>query len=168
MKINYVNIIRITKTNVRVLRTKMNKNKFLLVNTSIVPEVFNKVVEVKNLLAKNSDYTINEAVKFVGISRSAFYKYKDYVFPISEFSMGRVLTLFFVVEDYSGLLSNIIKEIANSKANILTINQNIPVNGVADVTISVDTQNMTTDIEELMKCIGEIEGVRRQEIIARE
>jgi ACT domain-containing protein len=146
----------------------MNKNKFLLVNTSIVPEVFNKVVEVKNLLAKNSDYTINEAVKFVGISRSAFYKYKDYVFPISEFSMGRVLTLFFVVEDYSGLLSNIIKEIANSKANILTINQNIPVNGVADVTISVDTQNMTTDIEELMKCIGEIEGVRRQEIIARE
>jgi ACT domain-containing protein len=146
----------------------MNKNKYLLVDTSIVPEVFNKVIEVKNILAKNSDYTVNDAVKIAGISRSAFYKYKDYIFPISEFSVGRVLTLFFVVEDYSGLLSNIIKEIAGSNANILTINQNIPVNGVADVTISVDTQSMTTDIEELMKRIGEIEGVRRQEIIARE
>jgi len=146
----------------------MNKNKFLIVDTNIVPEVFNKVVEVKNILAKNSDYTINDAVKIAGISRSAFYKYKDYIFPFSEFSMGRVLTLFFVVEDSSGLLSNIIKEIANSSANILTINQNIPVNGMADVTISVDTQSMTTDIEELMKRIGEIDGVRRQEIVARE
>jgi len=146
----------------------MKSNKFLLVDTNIVPEVFNKVVEVKNILAKKSEYTVNDAVKLVGISRSAFYKYKDYVFPFYELSMGRVLTLFFVVEDYSGLLSSIIKEIANSKANILTINQNLPVNGVADVTISVETQSMTTDIEELMKRIGEIEGVRRKEVLARD
>lgn len=146
----------------------MKSNKFLLVDTNIVPEVFNKVVEVKNILAKKSEYTVNEAVKLVGISRSAFYKYKDYVFPFYELSMGRVLTLFFVVEDYSGLLSSIIKEIANSNANILTINQNLPVNGMADVTISVETQSMTTDIEELMKRIGEIEGVRRKEVLARD
>ena len=146
----------------------MKSNKFLLVDTNIVPEVFNKVVEVKNILAKKSEYTVNDAVKLVGISRSAFYKYKDYVFPFYELSMGRVLTIFFVVEDYSGLLSSIIKEIANSKANILTINQNLPVNGVADVTISVETQSMTTDIEELMKRIGEIEGVRRKEVLARD
>jgi len=146
----------------------MKKNKFLLVDTSIAPEVFNKVVEVKNILAKNSDFTINDAVKQAGISRSAFYKYKDFVFPFYESSMGRILTLFFVVEDYAGLLSCIIKEIASSNANILTINQNLPVNGVADVTISVETRNMTIDIEELMKRIGGIEGIRRQEILARE
>lgn len=146
----------------------MKKNKFLLVDTSIVPDVFNKVVEVKNILAKNIDYTVNDAVKSVGLSRSAFYKYKDYVFPFYETSMGRVLTLFFVVEDYSGLLASIIKEIAISNANILTINQNLPVNGVADVTISVETQSMTMDIEELMKRIGDIEGVRKQEILARD
>lgn len=82
--------------------------------------------------------------------------------------MGRVLTLFFVLEDYSGLLSNIIKEIADSNANILTINQNLPVNGVADVTITVETQRMSIDIEELMKRLGNIEGVRRYEILARD
>ncbi len=147
----------------------MNKDStYLLVDTSVLPEVFSKVIEVKQILGKGKIKSINEAVKEVGISRSAFYKYKDYVFPFYETSRGKVMTLFFVVEDLSGILSSIINQIALSKANILTINQNIPINGLADVTISIETAGMINDIKELMNEIGRIEGVRRQEILARE
>lgn len=147
----------------------MNKDStYLLVDTSVLPEVFSKVIEVKQILGKGKIKSVNEAVKEVGISRSAFYKYKDYVFPFYEISRGRVMTLFFVVEDLSGILSSIINQIALAKANILTINQNIPINGLADVTISIETAGMIKDINELMNDIGKIEGVRRQEILARE
>ncbi|KNY28242.1 ACT domain-containing protein [Pseudobacteroides cellulosolvens] len=147
----------------------MNKDStYLLVDASVLPEVFSKVIEVKQILGKGKIKSINEAVKEVGISRSAFYKYKDYVFPFYETSRGKVMTLFFVVEDLSGILSSIINQIALAKANILTINQNIPINGLADVTISIETAGMIKDIKELMNEIGRIEGVRRQEILARE
>jgi chorismate mutase len=147
----------------------MNKDStYLLVDTSVLPEVFSKVIEVKQILGKGKVKSINEAVKEVGISRSAFYKYKDFIFPFYETSRGKVMTLFFVVEDLSGILSSIINQIAISKANILTINQNIPINGFADVTISIETAGMVSDIKELMNEIGRIEGVRRQEILARE
>jgi len=147
----------------------MNKDStYLLVDTSVLPEVFSKVIEVKQILGKGKIKSINEAVKEVGISRSAFYKYKDYVFPFYEISRGKVMTLFFVVEDLSGVLSSIINQIALAKANILTINQNIPINGLADVTISIETAGMIKDIKDFMDDIGKIEGVRRQEILARE
>lgn len=145
-----------------------NTSKYYLVDTSVLPEVFVKVVEVKKILSSGTIKNINDAVKEVGISRSAFYKYRDYVFPFYETSRGRVMTLFFVVEDYSGILSSIINQISCAKANILTINQNIPINGLADVTISIETDSMTSDINVLMDEIGKIEGVRRQEILARE
>ncbi len=145
-----------------------NETTYLLVDSSAVPEVFTKVMEVKKILSKGEIKTINEAVKIVGLSRSAFYKYKDYVFPFYETSRGRVMTLLFVVEDFSGILSEIINKIAFSKANILTINQNIPINGLADITISIETEGMVKDIKELMSEISEIEGVRKQEILARE
>lgn len=147
----------------------MNKDStYLLVDTSVLPEIFSKVIEVKQILGKGKIKSVNDAVKEVGISRSAFYKYKDYVFPFYEISRGRVMTLLFVVEDLSGILSSIINQIALAKANILTINQNIPINGLADVTISIETAGMIRDIKELMEEIGNIEGVRRLEILARE
>ncbi len=147
----------------------MNKNsKYLLVDQSVLPEIFLKVIEVKKILSIGTIKAVNEAVKEVGISRSAYYKYKDYVFPFYETSRGRVMTLFFVVEDFSGILSSIINQIAIAKANILTINQNIPINGLADVTISIETEGMVMDMDELMECIGKVEGVRRQEILARD
>jgi len=145
-----------------------NASKYYLVDTTVLPEVFVKVVEVKKILSCGTIKNINDAVKKVGISRSAYYKYRDYVFPFYETSRGKVMTLFFVVEDFSGILSSIIKKISNAKANILTINQNIPINGLADVTISIETDSMTSDINVLINEIGKIEGVRRQEILARE
>lgn len=142
--------------------------KYLLVDSAVLPEVFSKVIEVKKLLSKGTVKVVNEAAREVGISRSAYYKYKDYVFPFYETSRGKVMTLFFVVENFSGILSCIIYEIAAARANILTINQNIPINGLADITISIETEKMTKDINELMESISTIEGVRRQEILARE
>lgn len=144
------------------------KSTYFLVDSSVLPEVFTKVIEVKKILSKGVVKTVNDAVKEVGLSRSAYYKYRDYVFPFYETSRGKVMTLFFVVEDFSGILSSIINEIALAKANILTINQNIPINGLADVTISIETEDMVKDIKELMNEISRIEGVRRQEILARE
>jgi ACT domain-containing protein len=143
-------------------------SSYLLVDASVLPEVFTKVIEVKKILGKGKVKTVNEAVKEVGMSRSAYYKYKDFIFPFYETSRGRVITLFFVVEDFSGILSSIINKIAAAKANIITINQNVPINGLADVTISIETNGMVTDIKDLMENIGLIDGVRRQEILARE
>jgi chorismate mutase len=146
----------------------MDKNStYFLVDSTVLPEVFSKVIEVKKILSKGAIKAVNEAVKEAGISRSAYYKYKDFVFPFYETSRGKVITLFFVVEDFSGILSSIIRQIALAKANVLTINQNIPINGLADVTISIETAGMCTDLEEMMDSISEIEGVRRQEILAR-
>lgn len=144
------------------------KSTYLLVDSAILPEVFIKVIEAKKLLSSHSDKTVNDAVKEAGISRSAFYKYRDYVFPFYETSRGRVITLFFVVEDFSGILSKIIARIAEAKGNIVTINQNVPINGLADVTISIETSEMTEDIGEMMAKIGMIEGVRKQDILARD
>lgn len=147
----------------------MNKDTtYYLVDSLVLPEVFSKVIEVKKILSKGETRAVNEAVKKVGLSRSAYYKYKDFVFPFYETSRGRVITLFFVVEDFSGILSSIINRIALAKANIVTINQNIPINGLADITISIETGEMTKDICEMMDEIGTIEGVRRYEILARD
>ena len=93
-----------------------NKSTYLLADSAVLPEVFTKVIEAKKLLSSGKARTVNEAVAAVGLSRSAFYKYRDHVFPFYETSRGRVITLFFVVEDFSGILSSIINRIARAKA----------------------------------------------------
>jgi len=143
-------------------------SQYFLVDGKVLPDVFEKVIAVKRLLSSGKVKAVNEATQMMGISRSAYYKYKDYIFPFYEMSRGKVMTLFFVVENFSGILSGIIGRIAIAKANIITINQNIPINGLADITISVETDTMITTIAEMMESISEIEGVRRQEILARE
>lgn len=145
-----------------------HSSTYFLVDSEVLPEVFTKVIEAKKLLSSGKSKTVNDAVKEVGLSRSAFYKYRDCVFPFYETSRGRVITLYFVVEDFSGILSRIINKIAQSRANIITINQNMPINGLADVTISIATAGMTMDIGQLMESISDVEGVRRQEILARD
>ena len=141
---------------------------YILVDVSVLPEVFSKVIEAKKILGSGVAKTVNEAVTLVGISRSAYYKYKDSVFPFYETTRGKVITLHMVVEDFSGILASVIDKIAGAKGNIVTINQNIPINGLADVTISIETNEMVKDIKELMDEISKIEGVRRQGILARD
>ena len=145
-----------------------DKHKYLLVDASVVPNVFTKVIEVKRILQTQKAQTINDAVNTVGISRSTYYKYKDYVFPFFEMTQGKIITLFFVLEDIPGVLSGILNVMANAGANILTINQNIPVNGIANITISIRTGNMYQDIESLLDELKNIKGTFNIDILARE
>ena len=141
---------------------------FYIVDKSVLPEIFLKVMEVKNLLASGKVKTVQEAVTQVGVSRSAFYKYRDSVFPLYENSRGKTITLLVNLDDTSGLLSNVLNTIANAGANILTINQTIPINGIANVTISIETDTMESDIGTLFDKLQRLNGVQSFQIIARE
>jgi len=146
----------------------MNKDEYYLIKSKVLPDVFIKVMEVKRLLNSDPDLSVNKAVQKLGISRSAYYKYKDYVLPFYESSRGKLVTMIFVVEDFPGILSGIINELAKAKANILTINQNFPVNGLADVSILIETDQMVISPAELFPKFDMIPGVHSYRLLARE
>ena len=140
--------------------------KYYIVEAKALPEVFLKVAEAKWLLETGEATTVNEAAKATGISRSAFYKYRDAIAPFQNLMAGRILTFQFILRDVTGLLSSILTIFAQFGANILTINQTIPTNGCASVTISAETTNMTDDVEEMVRALGAISGVLKAEILA--
>ncbi len=146
---------------------KETKN-FYIIDKSALPEVFIKVMEVKNLLESGREKTVQDAVNKVGISRSAFYKYRDAIFPLYEHSSGKNVTMSMNMDNRAGLLSAVLNSIAMAGANILTINQTIPINGIANVTITIETQGITTDLGEFVNKISSIDGIRSLNIIARE
>lgn len=139
---------------------------YVLVDSEVAPDIFVKVVEAKNYLASGKCRTIGEALEYANISRTAFYKYKDHVFSYNDAKSEKMLTLGFTLEDISGILSDILIVLSSYKTNVLTINQNIPVNGIAHVTISVETGDMTIDIESLKTNLGRIYGVNKVDILA--
>ncbi len=142
-------------------------NKYLLIDKKILPDVFSKVIVAKKLLRSGEVTEITEAVKKAGISRSTFYKYKDYVFLCSEKLDSRKATISFVLNHQSGTLSHILNLIASSKGNILTINQDIPINDVAIVTCTFETTNMEIDIQNLINNdLKKIDGVIDAKLIA--
>lgn len=143
-------------------------SEFLLIKADVLPDVFVKVMQVKRLLDAGKAESVNEAVRMVGLSRSAYYKYKDAVLPFYESNRNRVVTLLFAVENFPGILSGIINRIAQAQGNILTINQNFPLNGLADVSIAMETDQMNTELQVLMDDLGAIAGVRFCRIMARD
>ena len=140
--------------------------KYYIVEAKALPEVFLKVAEAKWLLETGEVNTVNEASKATGISLSAFYKYRDAIAPFQNMMAGRILTFQFLLRDVTGLLSSILTIFAQSGANILTINQSIPTNGCASVTISAETTNMTEGVEEMVRALSAITGVLKAEILA--
>ncbi|MBR3082230.1 MAG: ACT domain-containing protein [Clostridiales bacterium] len=142
--------------------------EYYLVDRRVLPEVFIKVMEVKQRLNTGESVSVNEAVRKTGLSRSAYYKYKDSVMPFYEATSGKKVTLLITVENFQGILSSIITIIADSHANILTINQNIPINGLADISISIETVSMFGTVDDIMKDIAKLAGVRKCEILSRE
>ena len=140
--------------------------KYLLVEAAVLPEVFVKVTQVKELLETGEVKTVAEAVERVGISRSAFYKYKDAVQPFQDMKAGHIITFYALLKDNPGVLSNFLSIFANSGANILTINQTIPTNGCAGVTISAETSEMVEDLEAMMARVSGAEGVLKFEVQA--
>ncbi|MBU5450612.1 ACT domain-containing protein [Acetivibrio sp. MSJd-27] len=142
------------------------KSAYYLVEESALPEVLLKTIRAKRLLETEKAENISEAVKIADISRSAFYKYKDLIKPFYESQIGKKITFLLVLEDVSGVLSNILKVMAKSKANILTINQNIPVNGVANITVTIETKELIYSVEKLVQKLQQVEGVSKIDIIS--
>ncbi|AKN32291.1 hypothetical protein Ccar_16040 [Clostridium carboxidivorans P7] len=143
-------------------------NKHLIIDTKILPEVFIKVVKLKELLRTGKVKDISEGVKQVGISRSTYYKYKDCVFTLSEGITGHKVTIGLVLAHEAGTLSKILDGIALRKGNILTINQDIPINNAASVTITFDASKVETEINDLIEELKTIKGVIRVDLVAVE
>lgn len=137
----------------------MKDTNLLLVKTEVLPEVFSKVVKAKYLLSCKKAKSASEAARMCGISRSAFYKYKDAVFYYSDQGFGGVINISAVLEDKAGTLSNFISTLREAGANILTINQGMPSGGVASVTVSYRCGHSGLGVEEILKRLSQIEGV---------
>ncbi len=140
--------------------------KYFLVEAEALPEVFRSVAEAKRLLQTGEADTVGAAARMTGISRSAYYKYRDSVLPFENLMAGRILTFQFMLNDRTGVLSGILSILAECGANILTINQTIPSGGLAMATISAETSGLHGSVEGMMNKVGELDGVVRSEIVA--
>lgn len=140
--------------------------KYFIVEATALPEIFRRVAEAKRMLETGETDKVNEATCAVGISRSAFYKYRDAIAPLQNMMAGRIITFQLMLKDKAGVLSAILSIFASCGANILTINQSIPAGGRAMVTISAETSNLSCSIEELTNHISAIRGVVKAELVA--
>ena len=142
-------------------------SKYFVLKKKAVPEVLLKVVD-KRLLDCNPGMTVQEAADQLGISRSSFYKYKEDIFPFHDEAKGKTVTFMLQVEDEPGLLSTVLNIIAEFGANILTIHQTIPINGIATLTLSVQVLSTTGDVSAMIEKIEQQQGVRYLKILGRE
>ena len=140
--------------------------KFYLVRSDILPEAMKKTIDAKALLERGKVDSIFDAVHQVGLSRSAFYKYRDAVFPFHAMVKEQMITLFFHLEDRAGTLSNLLQTVADSGCNVLTIHQTIPLQGKANVTLSLNTTGLVGSIEQLLQKLHKLDFVDRVEILS--
>lgn len=144
------------------------KKKYFVVRERAVPEVLLKVVEAKKLLDSGKVLTVQEAAEHTGISRSSFYKYKDDIFPFHDNAKGKTITFMIQMDDEPGLLSDVLHIVAEYQANILTIHQSIPINGIASLTLSVEILPNTGNLSNMVESIEEQKGIQYLKILARE
>ena len=150
-----------------VTRGKAKSKNMYIVSKDILPEAILKTALVKELLARGEALTVNEAVEKVGLSRSAFYKYRDGIFPFYQAAKEKIVTVSLILEHRTGVLSNILNTLAEARGNILTINQGIPLQNVANVSISIDTAEVQGDVEELINKMLGIDGVKKVELVGQ-
>ena len=144
------------------------KTNYYVLKEKAVPDVLLRVVEAKRLLESGRAASVQEATERVDISRSSFYKYKEDIFPFHDNAKGRTITMVIQLDDEPGLLSAILKTIADSHANILTIHQSIPINGVASLTLSIEVLPTTGDISAMIEKIEDQPDVHYLKILGRE
>ena len=144
------------------------KTSYFVLKEKAVPDVLLRVVEAKRLLESEKVASVQEAAERVGISRSSFYKYKDDIFPYYENAKGKTITMVIQLDDEPGLLSVVLKTIAEFHANVLTIHQSIPVNGIASLSLSIDIFPTTGNVEDMKNSIESVQGIHYAKIIARE
>ncbi|WP_423243545.1 ACT domain-containing protein [Anaerophilus nitritogenes] len=146
----------------------VSNRKFLIIDTKILPDIYEKVLKTKELLRRGKAKGVTEATQMTGISRSTFYKYKDYISTPSEGSRGQKVTITLLLENSPGHLSKLLTTMAECNVNILTINQDIPINGIANVSITFDISESNRDIDYVLKALNNIEGTTKVELIAME
>ena len=144
----------------------MEQRKLVIADLSVLPPVYHKVLKVKEILESGQAETVNEASDMADVSRSAYYKYKDYVFPFNQ--MQGILTLLIAVIDIKGVLSDVLAFMSDAGCNILTINQNVPINGVANITVTVQTENMKLSTDRLITGLQKVRGVRKVNILSKQ
>ena len=143
-------------------------SNYFVLKKKAVPEVLLKVVEAKRLLDSGKVESVQEATEQVGISRSSFYKYKDDIFPFHENEKGRTVTMVIQLDDTPGVMAELLNAVARYQANILTIHQSIPINGVATLTLSVEVLQTTKNLSEMVEEIEQHSGVHYLKIVGRE
>lgn len=141
---------------------------YFVVKERALPEVLLKVVEVNRLLETQKAASVQEAVERVGISRSSYYKYKQDIFPFHDSAKGTTLTLSCQVEDEPGLLSDVLKVVADFHANILTIHQSIPIDGIAALSLSIQILDTTGDVSDMVTEMEKRSGVHNVKVLGRE
>ena len=146
----------------------MGDEKFYIVNEKSLPEIFKKVIEVKEIISLGKSKDVSEAIRTVGISRSTYYKYKDDIFPMAEEMKSKKVTLIVLMSHKSGTLSKVLDCIAFYKGNILTINQDIPINLCANVTVTIDISHMEKSISQLAARLNSLPNVRSVKLLAAE
>ena len=144
------------------------KNKYILVDKSVLPDVFEKVIEAKEMMKTDETLGISKVVSIVGISRSTFYKYHDKVFPLIETSMNRRATINLLLSHKSGILSQLLSQIANSNGNVLTISQDSPLNKNANVSITFDISTLNISLDNLLNKLKNISGVSKFKLVGVE
>ncbi len=144
------------------------KSNFLIVDKKALPDVYEKVVDAKRLLKEGKVKDVTEAAKTVNISRSVYYKYKDMVFELVETNQGQKVTINLIINDIKGVLSGILNYISEEGGSIITINQGIPMNKKANVSLTIDISTINGDLTNLIEGLSKIDDVEKVEFIAME
>ena len=140
--------------------------KYYIVEASALPEVFIKVAETKRLISTGKAATVNDATQMTGISRSAFYKYRDAIMPFQDMRSSRIITFQILLHDEPGSLNKLLTILADHRANIMTINSTVPSNGSGVVTIAAETVNLEVSLEDLLEAFRQVPGVIKADILA--
>lgn len=138
----------------------------IIVDYDIAPDVFKRVITAKKLLASGRCKSVNDALSLTKLSRTAFYKYKNHIFARDERQSGAIATFAFTLDDVTGILSDILKVFADGNMSVLTINQNIPVNGIANITISLRINDVSKSVEDITENLKKIDGVNKVHLLA--
>lgn len=146
---------------------KEKYKNFYLVSKEILPEAILKTVMVKEILQRGEAFTVNEAVERVGLSRSAFYKYRDGVLPVYQEGKEKMITISLILEHKPGVLSDVLNSVAKMNGNVLTINQGLPLQSVANATLTIDIREMQDDLAVLVSKLHCLNGVKKVEIVGQ-
>ncbi len=138
----------------------------IIMDYNIAPDVFKRVITAKKLMASGKCKSVNDALKETNLSRTAFYKYKNHIFARDELQSGAIATLAFTLDDVTGILSEILRLLAAGNMSVLTINQNIPVNGIANITISLRINDVSANLDDVIEELKGIDGVNKVHLLA--